>query len=293
MGSDDEFGPDTLTIRAWLDKRATYAADREVPLPPINLPSPAAASPVVDEAEPPAPPAPRMPDTREVGRSVLDMLGPISTEPAPEPEAEAEPEPEVEPAREDPRLSWPPSTPTRPAPAPVPVAPQPTYTTGPAEEDLPPAVIEFKPRTRVRRALSLVLLAATLGTIAAAVLALREHTTGLYAVAASLGVLMLVVWAVRASTIPARLTIRRNQLEVVRSGRRTTIDLASPFTPVAILGTPGRRGWQVLIEQLEAPVLTLTASDVDPEPFMRVLLRIRPDLRPGAEQTPDTDENVF
>lgn len=289
MGSDDEFGPDTLTIRAWLDKRATYAADREVPLPPINLPSPAAASPAVDEAEPPAPPAPRMPDTREVGRSVLDMLGPISTEPAPEAERasepEPEPEPEVEPAREDPRLSWPPSTPTRPAPVAVPIEPQPAYTTGPAEDDLPPAVIEFKPRTQVRRALSIVLLAATLGTIAATVLAVRQHTTGLYAVAVSLGVLMLVVWAVRASTIPARLTIRRNQLEVVRSGRRTTIDLANPFTPVAILGTPGRRGWQVLIEQLEAPVLTLTASDVDPEPFMRVLLRIRPDLRPGAGET--------
>jgi hypothetical protein len=26
-------------------------------------------------------------------------------------------------------------------------------------------------------------------------------------------------------------------------------------------------------------VLTLTAADVEPEPFMRVLLRLRPDLR--------------
>jgi hypothetical protein len=224
-----------------------------------------------------------MPDTREAGRSVLDMLGPVTSEPeVAEPEAEAEPEPLAE---ENPRLAWPPATPARPVEA-VPVAEEtrPTYTAGPEEDDLPPAVIEFKPRTQVRSALTVLLLVALLATVAAAVVAARQQTTGLYAVAASLGVLLLVVWAVRASTTPTRLTIRRNQLEVVRSGRRTTIDLASPFTPVAILGTPGRRGWQVLIEQLEAPVLTLTASDVDPEPFMRVLLRIRPDLRPEAQQ---------
>ncbi|GAB3855408.1 hypothetical protein GCM10028801_10990 [Nocardioides maradonensis] len=289
MGSDDEFGPDTLTIRAWLDKRATYAADREVPLPPINLPS-AAAPAVADapvEPEPPAP-TPRMPDTREAGRSVLDVLGPVAREPeAVAPEAAPEAEPDVEPAPaapEAPRPAWPPTSPARPVDAvPDTAEPPATYTEEP-EDDLPPAVIEFKPRTQVRRALTVVLLVALLAAVAVGVVAARQHTTGLYAVAASLGVLVLVVWAVRASTIPTRLTIRRNQLEVVRSGRRTTIDLASPFTPVAILGTPGRRGWQVLIEQLEAPVLTLTASDVDPDPFMRVLLRIRPDLRPEAQQ---------
>lgn len=283
MASDDEFGPDTLAIRAWLDKRATYAADREVPLPPITLPTSATPAAVEDQAEPPAA-APRMPDTREAGRSVLDMLGPVTSEPE---VAEPEPEPPAEPAApEGPRVSWPAATPTRPvAPSPAATEPLPSSTEGPEEDDLPPAVIEFRPRTRVRRALSVVLLAAVLGTAVAAGLAARQHTLGLYAVAASLGVLVLVVWAVRASTIPTRLTIRRNQLEVVRSGRRTTIDLANPFTPVAVVGTPGRRGWQVLIEQLDAPVLTLTASDVDPEPFMRVLLRIRPDLRPEAQQT--------
>jgi len=83
---------------------------------------------------------------------------------------------------------------------------------------------------------------------------------------------------VRASATPTRLTVRRNHHEVVRRGERRLIDLASPYTPVAVVGRPDRRGWQVLIEQLDAPLLTLTSADVEPEPFLRVLYRLRPDV---------------
>ena len=266
MGSDDEFGRDTATIRAWLDKRATYAADREVPLPPI---------PVARASTTTAAPADRSryPDAHDTGRSVVDLLGPIEVdEPvAPEPEEPTTPEPPVvdrDPAPAAPRAE---TTPSRPP------ARQ-------ADDDLPPAVIEFKPRTHVRRALSVLLTCCLVVLAAAAVWAAQQPTGTTIGVASTLALLLLVVWAVRASTNPTRLTIRRGQLEVARNGQRRLIELASPYTPVAIVGTPGRRGWQVLIEQLDAPMLTLSAADVEPEAFTRVLLRLRPDLRPSTAE---------
>ena len=103
MGSNDEFGPDTETIRAWLAKRATYAKDARVIAAPRGTlttdvprdtgPSRPRPSPVADpepEQQPDptadqvdAPPVRRMgdgprPDSRNAGRSVLDALGATS-----------------------------------------------------------------------------------------------------------------------------------------------------------------------------------------------------------------------
>jgi hypothetical protein len=101
VGSNDEFGPDTETIRAWLAKRATYAKDARVvgaprgtltaEVPTYTPRVPEATEPaeptgtdephdVVDEtpAPPTAPtsrPTAAWPDTRDAGRSVLDALG--------------------------------------------------------------------------------------------------------------------------------------------------------------------------------------------------------------------------
>jgi hypothetical protein len=102
MGSNDEFGPDTETIRAWLAKRATYARDARVIAAPRGTlttdvprdPGPsraraeaAAEIPPAEQAERPADPkgqtparlGPGMPGTprpdgRNAGRSVLDAL---------------------------------------------------------------------------------------------------------------------------------------------------------------------------------------------------------------------------
>ncbi|KRB77678.1 hypothetical protein ASE01_05605 [Nocardioides sp. Root190] len=102
MGSNDEFGPDTETIRAWLNKRATYAKDARVIGAPrggsatapataapaartTSLPSasPSSPSPVEDSApaDTPARSSVPRPDTNDAGRSVLAALG--NDEPAP------------------------------------------------------------------------------------------------------------------------------------------------------------------------------------------------------------------
>ena len=281
MGSDDEFGPDTMAIRAWLAKRAEYAADRDRPLP--SQPSEPSAS---EADEPSSPAAPMSPDVHEVGRSLLDQLREDAADSIvfdDEPEATPDAAPAPPPARPAPRQDYPTPPPRRvPPSAPSDSYSAPAYTSMPSEEDLPPAVIEFKPRTGDRRILGIVLLGALGLTALAAVFAVRQPTPGTIAVAAVLGLLVLVVWAVRTSATPTRLTVRRNQLEVVRRGERRLIDLASPYTPVAVVGRAGERGWQVLIEQLDGPLMTLTSRDVDPQPFLQVLHRLRPDLRDAA-----------
>lgn len=82
MGSNDEFGPDTETIRAWLNKRASYARDARVIGAPRGGrvaadPSPPATDSPVDPV--PAPvdnvPRPSGPDSTSAGRSVLAALG--------------------------------------------------------------------------------------------------------------------------------------------------------------------------------------------------------------------------
>ncbi|HWJ09267.1 MAG TPA: hypothetical protein VNS46_07820 [Nocardioides sp.] len=98
MGSNDEFGPDTETIRAWLAKRATYARDArviaaprgtlttEVPRDPgpSRVPVPREAADTVTEQDTAGADgtgtvdrrasAAARPDSRNAGRSVLDAL---------------------------------------------------------------------------------------------------------------------------------------------------------------------------------------------------------------------------
>lgn len=93
MGSNDEFGPDTETIRAWLNKRASYAKDARVIGAPrggsiASDPSPPATETPVDSMTAPldTPTRPAGPDSTNAGRSVLAALGVDDTStPAPAP----------------------------------------------------------------------------------------------------------------------------------------------------------------------------------------------------------------
>lgn len=123
MGSNDEFGPDTETIRAWLAKRATYAKDaRVIAAPrgtltadvprdtgPTRVPTPTLVEETdqetdqetdehtVGDTETPTArisasrdPATPRPDSRNAGRSVLDALdGTTPGTPPPRPSADA------------------------------------------------------------------------------------------------------------------------------------------------------------------------------------------------------------
>jgi hypothetical protein len=112
--------------------------------------------------------------------------------------------------------------------------------------------------------------------------AYEEGTTVNYGLTVLLIVLTTVIWAARATTSVTEMAVIRGQLEIIRNGKFEVIDLASVYTPVAVEGKPGHRGWRVLIERHDQPLMVIDASMVDPHRFTAVLYRVRPDLRPGA-----------
>lgn len=144
----------------------------------------------------------------------------------------------------------------------------------------------FKPRTGVRTLVLVILLLALLGTAGAAYLAYREQTTLTVALAVVMAVLTLVVWAALAASAPMELAVVRGQLETLQDGKFDVINLSSPFTPVAVVGEPGKRGWKVYIERPDRPLLVLDKSIVDPHRFTEVLYRVRPDLDPSRTENP-------
>lgn len=331
MGSNDEFGPDTETIRAWLNKRATYAKDARVTASPRGgiaaaaAPAPAAPAPPVAEEPPPRPrrrqgqgPAP---DGNRAGRSVLDALG-VGTPPEPPSRiaqagsldstdlgrsvvealrtgdipAEPSPEPAPEPARPargftatapPPRTPGPDARPRRSAPtSPVPAepatVPQGRWTEPEEHRNALNATTDadFPERSGVRRTMTILLLVVLAGTAGASYAAATAPTTATVGVAATLGFLLLVVWAVRASCTTTKLTIRRGQLTIRRGGHTEVVEVGSPYTPIAIVGEPGHRRWTVLVERDGLPLIVINRSMVDPFWFTTVLYRLRPELRP-------------
>ncbi|WP_344110887.1 hypothetical protein [Nocardioides humi] len=314
MGSSDEFGPDTESIRAWLGKRATYARDARVVggrtsgaraageraageraagerAAGERADSTSAGRSVLEALGVDAPPEPPSRiaqagglDSTDLGRSVVEALRadlPQKTGPAaPAPTAAAPP------AAPAPVAPAPPPDPVRPAPPPrVRAAPEVRHGRWTEPEDNLTALnastdAQFPVRGGLRRTLSVVLLAVLAGTGLASYVAAKEPTTATVGVAATLGLLLLVVWAVRAGCTTTELAVRRGQLTIKRHGTTEVVDVASPYTPIAIVGEPGDRRWTVLIERDGLPLVVITRSMVDPHWFTTVLYRLRPGLRP-------------
>lgn len=257
MGSDDEFGPDTETIRAWLAKRATYAGDARV----IGAPRGATTlttRPDATTAAPPSPsPTPPTPiDERDIGRSILDALdtAPTSTDDG--------------------------TTRTR-EPAPATTRLDGSRWQAPEQPDAGRGGtdIDFPARTGIRRIMALILLLCVAATGGATYVAGTERTPATIGVAGILGFLTLVVWAVHASGTTTRLSIRRGKLHVQRGGATEVVDIGNRYTPLAMVGEPGDRRWTVLVERPGQPLLVITRGMVDPALFTEVLYRLRPELR--------------
>ncbi|WP_205013813.1 hypothetical protein, partial [Nocardioides albidus] len=198
MGSSNEFGPDTESIRAWLDKRATYARDARVVGAPLGSLPPRDSLPA-GESLPPRDSLPAR-DLSQAGRSVVEALrgdppgGPPPRAAAPAP-APVEPLPAAAPA---------PVEPVRPAPPPrVRAAPEVRHGRWTEPVDNLDALeastdAQFPVRRGVRRTLSWILLAILVGAGLASYAAWQEPSDTNLGIAATLGLLLLVVWAVRA-----------------------------------------------------------------------------------------------
>ncbi len=192
------------------------------------------------------PPSPWAFDQVEAGREVLDALGTPAEPAQPEP---PEPDPRPAPARRDRRDA---------------------AASGRSTD------VVFPPRVAVRRTLGLLLLVLLAATVGAGYLAYREPTTASLGVAGLLVVVTLTTYAVRVGSAPVHLAIRGGQLEVVRGAHREVFDLTSRFTRMEVVGTPGRRGWKVLMARFGRDPLVIDASMVDPDLFTAALERHRP-----------------
>jgi hypothetical protein len=166
-------------------------------------------------------------------------------------------------------------------PGPVPT-PAPAPARQPDAGD-PPIRLTFRPRTRARTAVGVgTLLAAAAGVIGCYVAA-REKDMPSIGIAVTLWILTGIIWAVHSGTSVTRLSVRGGQLQVVRQGLRTTIDLTSTYTPVEVHGRPGKHGWKVVFRRRDMSPFVIDQTMVDPAEFMRVLRYYRPGVEAGAE----------
>jgi hypothetical protein len=109
------------------------------------------------------------------------------------------------------------------------------------------------------------------------ILASREPTTLTLGVAGTLLVLTLTLWAIRAASPTTHLSVHAGQLEVVQGGGRFVFELASGYTPIDVVGAPGDRNWKVLFVRRNMDPFVIDSSMVDPQEFMEVLRRYRPE----------------
>jgi hypothetical protein len=223
------------------------------------------------------------PDANQAGRDVVGALMAQPSPPAPIPPAPAPAAPVVEtvPATE-PKAAKAPRARTLPPPA-TPRAKRQRPKRAARQPERPPAPtggstsVRFPPKRGARRFMATVLLIVLVATGGAAYLAYDDPTTLSVGVAATLGVLLLVVWAIRAGTPLTRMAVKGGQLEVRQGGLHLKFDLASRYTPIEVQGVPGRRGWRVLFGRGTMAPFVVDASIVDPKTFMEVLSSYRPE----------------
>ena len=141
----------------------------------------------------------------------------------------------------------------------------------------PADLVEFASPDGVRRMVGVLLAAAAVTTGVASYAAYLDPTASSIGLAATLGALTAVLFAGRAGSRATRVTVLGGEVTIDRGGSRYRFDLAGDYTPVEVVGEPGRRGWQVLFHRRSMTPYVIDASMVDPVRFMRVLRSYRPE----------------
>ncbi|MBU2074217.1 MAG: hypothetical protein KJ938_07265 [Actinobacteria bacterium] len=142
---------------------------------------------------------------------------------------------------------------------------------------LPPD-IDFRPRTLARRVTSLLLLLGLAMTLLAAWRAYDSRVQTDIGFAAILALFTGIVWAVRAGSVPTRMSLHGGLLEVRTQAGRFLFELTSAHTHLEMVGTPGRPGWKVLIHRRGMNPFEITRAMVDPHEFVDAVRYYRPRL---------------
>jgi hypothetical protein len=234
---------------------STAPAPTMAPPPPPPPPPPPSAPP-----PPPPPPAPVYDSVEDLAPTSVLSRVPEPREPAPR---HAEP------------LAGPPARPS--GRTTTEAAPKTKAEKTEKTEDTPPPIRHtFAPRTRARMAVGIGTLLAAIASVIGCYIAAREKDLPSIGIAVTLWVLTGIIWAVHSGTSVTRLSVRGGQLQVIRHGVRTTIDLTSSYTPVEVYGRPGKHGWKVIFRRRDMSAFVIDQSMVDPAEFMRVLRYYRP-----------------
>ena len=131
--------------------------------------------------------------------------------------------------------------------------------------------VEFKPRGTGRRLVGLITLASLAATGYLGWQAYEERTTVAIGIAATVGVLTVVLWAAWAASPVSHLHVHGGILEVQRAGRTERFDLTSHYTVIRTQGKPRSSRWKVLIERPANTPFVIDRTMVEPKAFTRVL----------------------
>ena len=131
--------------------------------------------------------------------------------------------------------------------------------------------VEFKPRGTGRRLVGLITLVSLAATAYLGWQAYEERTTVAIGIAATVGVLTVVLWAAWAASPVSHLHVHGGILEVQRAGRTERFDLTSHYTVIRTQGKPRSSRWKVLIERPANTPFVIDRTMVEPKAFTRVL----------------------
>ena len=131
--------------------------------------------------------------------------------------------------------------------------------------------VEFKPRGNGRRIVGLLTLVGLVATVYLGWRAYEDGSTVAIGIAATVGVLTVVLWAAWAASPVSHLHVHGGILEVQRAGRSERFDLTSHYTIIRTEGKPRSNRWRVLIERPANTPFVIDRTMVDPKAFTRVL----------------------
>lgn len=137
--------------------------------------------------------------------------------------------------------------------------------------------VDFPPKRGPRRLLGAAFLMSLAATGLAAYAVSVNSNKLTISIAATMGVLVLLTWAIRAGTPITHLSVQGGQLDIRCGGRHLKFDLSSRYTAIEVHGTPGRPGWSVVFGPESAEPFVVDSSIVDATMFMEVLRRYRPE----------------
>ncbi len=131
--------------------------------------------------------------------------------------------------------------------------------------------VDFPPKRGVRRLLGAAFLMVLTATGGAAYAVSVNSNKLTISVAVTMGVLLLLTWAIRAGTPLTHLSVQGGQLDIRSGGRHLKFDLSSRYTAIEVNGAPGRPGWKVVFGPESAEPFVVDSSIVDAAHFMEVL----------------------